>query len=305
MDLELRGWVMLGSTVVMIGVVAHAIWVRWRGQRDLALDIEPVPTAAEGRQVDDLDLLRAELPNGGSRPVPRARQPVAEQGVPVLVAPVTRRGRSDSRAGRPRELPSVGGDDVERSIDVSAPGAGQPAQAPSAVAHAAAAAVPAATAAARQPAPRATNGQAAKAPEVIVINVMSRRVDDDGFPGRRLLDVVTARGLRFGDMNIFHRFVDGRPSTANKAFSMACAVKPGTFDLSTLDETSVPGVSLFLQLENVADPLPVFEDMLEVARHIASELDGDLFDERRSAMTAQTIEHLRERIRDYTRRNGR
>ena len=39
--------------------------------------------------------------------------------------------------------------------------------------------------------------------------------------------------------------------------------------------------------------------MLEVAQQVRGALDGELKDDHRSIMTAQTIEHYRQRIRDF------
>ncbi|WP_288453085.1 cell division protein ZipA C-terminal FtsZ-binding domain-containing protein, partial [uncultured Microbacterium sp.] len=50
--------------------------------------------------------------------------------------------------------------------------------------------------------------------------------------GPALVETVTHYGLRYGDMNIFHHYDE---ATGQPAFSMASAVEPGTFDLSTLD----------------------------------------------------------------------
>ncbi|MBT7227784.1 MAG: hypothetical protein HN872_14420, partial [Gammaproteobacteria bacterium] len=42
-----------------------------------------------------------------------------------------------------------------------------------------------------------------------------------------------------------------------------------------------------------------FEQMLGVAQDIRDTLDGDLKDDHRNGMTAQTIEHYRQRVRDF------
>ena len=42
--------------------------------------------------------------------------------------------------------------------------------------------------------------------------------------------------------------------------------------------------------------------MIAAARKLAQELNGELKDEQRSVMTAQTIEHYRQRIIDFERR---
>ncbi len=41
--------------------------------------------------------------------------------------------------------------------------------------------------------------------------------------------------------------------------------------------------------------------MIAAARKLAKELDGDLKDDHRSVLTAQTIEHYRQRIADFER----
>ncbi len=134
--------------------------------------------------------------------------------------------------------------------------------------------------------------------EVLIVNVMSRH---EFFQGEALLDILLACGLRFGDMNIFHRHSDGKGG-GELLFSLANIVKPGTFDLDTMDEFSTPGVSLFMTLPLKADSLQSFELMLDAARRIAEGLNGELKDENRSVMTRQTIEHCRERIREFERR---
>jgi cell division protein ZipA len=166
---------------------------------------------------------------------------------------------------------------------------------------------PARTASAKSgPAPKAGSAKSAPAkaeplgpPEdVIVINVLCRR--DEVADGPTLVETITDHGLRFGDMNIFHRV---SPSDRGRTdFSLASAVEPGTFDLGALEDFSTPGVTLFMQLPGPAQPLEAFEDMVSIARGIASRIGADLKDERHSVMTAQTIEHCRQRIRDFTRR---
>jgi hypothetical protein len=76
----------------------------------------------------------------------------------------------------------------------------------------------------------------------------------------------------------------------------------GTFDLAAMEEMETPGVTLFMQLPGPEQPLDAFEDMLAVARDLAAEMGADLKDEQHSVMTPQTIEHCRQRIREFTRR---
>lgn len=149
------------------------------------------------------------------------------------------------------------------------------------------------------PAQPVTERQAAEPEEVLIINVMAVR--GENFRGDELLDILLKCGMRFGDMDIFHRYSDSKGDGA-LLFSMANMVKPGTFDLDAMDEFDTPGVSLFMTLPLKADSMQSFELMADTARTIAETLGGELKDEQRSVMTRQTIEHCRERIRDFERR---
>lgn len=132
--------------------------------------------------------------------------------------------------------------------------------------------------------------------EVLVVNVMSR--DGEMFRGSALLQVLTSAGLKHGDMNIFHRHL-GNDSRGPIVFSVANILNPGTFDLQAMSSFRTPGVSLFLAMPAVISNREAFEDMLRTAQQLRSALDGELRDDRRSVMTAQTIEHYRQRIQDF------
>jgi cell division protein ZipA len=83
-------------------------------------------------------------------------------------------------------------------------------------------------------------------------------------------------------------------------YSVANAVKPGTFDLNKMESFHTPGITLFLALPSPGGkPMEAFDAMLLTARAIAEQLNGELRDENRSVMMGQTIEHCRQRIRDF------
>ena len=135
--------------------------------------------------------------------------------------------------------------------------------------------------------------------EVLIINIMSPK--GDVFNGSDLLDIVLKCGLRYGSMDIFHRYSDTKGEGA-LLFSMANMVRPGTFDLDAMEEFTTPGVSLFMTLPIDADSMQSFDLMVETAQAISQTLQGELKDEQRSAMTKQTLEHSRQRIRDFERK---
>jgi cell division protein ZipA len=99
-------------------------------------------------------------------------------------------------------------------------------------------------------------------------------------------------------MSIFHK----RLSNAAQGpiiFSIANILNPGTFDLNNMEAFTTLGVSLFLPLPSPINNIDAFEQMLEVAQQIRDALGGELKDDQRNGMTAQTIEHYRQRILDF------
>jgi cell division protein ZipA len=135
--------------------------------------------------------------------------------------------------------------------------------------------------------------------EVLVINVIAR--DEEGFKGPALLQNILESGLRFGEMDIFHRH-ESMAGNGEVLFSMANALKPGTFDLDDIEGFSTRAVSFFLGLPGPRHPKQAFDVMVSAARKLAHELNGELKDDQRSVLTAQTIEHYRQRIVEYERK---
>lgn len=133
--------------------------------------------------------------------------------------------------------------------------------------------------------------------EVLVVHVMAK---DKLLRGTELLDTVLQCGMRYGHMDIFHRYASSKGEGAH-LFSMANMVKPGTFDLEAMEQFETPGVSFFMTLPIDADSMQSFDLMIDTARTLAGTLGGELKDDQRSVMTKQTLEHCRERIRDYER----
>ncbi len=138
-----------------------------------------------------------------------------------------------------------------------------------------------------------------QAEEVLVISVICR--DTAGFKGPALLQNILESGLRFGEMDIFHRH-ESMAGNGEVLFSMANAVKPGVFDLDDIDHFSTPAVSFFLGLPGPRHPKQAFDVMVAAARKLSQELNGELKDDQRSVLTAQTIEHYRQRIVEFERR---
>ncbi|HCH32615.1 MAG TPA: cell division protein ZipA [Oceanospirillaceae bacterium] len=135
-----------------------------------------------------------------------------------------------------------------------------------------------------------------------VISILVTANDSQGLYGAQLRKLVEACGLVHGEMGIFHRFEDGL-RLGKTQFSMANMMEPGTFDLQQMDHIHTPGVVFFLGLPTAQDSMKAFDFMLETAQCLASNLGGEVRDDQRSVMRPQTIEHCRQQIRDFERRN--
>ncbi|MFB3106573.1 MAG: cell division protein ZipA, partial [Pseudomonadales bacterium] len=119
------------------------------------------------------------------------------------------------------------------------------------------------------------------------------------YTGDELFTVLKSKGLKFGEMNIFHRV---EPLTKAVHYSVANLVEPGTFDMAEMESLRSPGLCLFMQLPGPDQPAQMFENMLGVAREVTTHLGGELKDEQHNVMTPQTVEHYRQRIVDFSRR---
>lgn len=137
------------------------------------------------------------------------------------------------------------------------------------------------------------------ASEVIVINILAR--GGEFFAGDQLLQALLGCDLRYGDMSIFHRYANA-DGTGKIIFSVANGVKPGTFSIDELENTQTPALGMFMGLPGPEKPLQAFAMMEETARRLALDLGGEMKDEQLSVMTQQTLEHYRQRIRDYERK---
>ncbi len=138
-----------------------------------------------------------------------------------------------------------------------------------------------------------------EAREVIVINILARSGEE--FTGTALKKLFEACGLEHGDMDIYHRHEEA-DTTSPVQFSVANAVEPGTFKPADIPGLKTPGISFFMSLPGPSKPLQAFDFMLETAQAVVRNLGGELKDERRSVMTPQTIEHCRQRIREFERK---
>lgn len=302
----MREWLTVIIVLLIVGIVLDGIR-RVRAARSERIQMAKEMPDADG--LGDDDISGSEFPSGGAR--------IAGYRHPEDVASIhdnlkSSYANSKRTAGlKPREEPapvlmdsadsheplepSIGSlDDLDDDVAVVAPVRKVAAERPVVKAQPAAKAE---STVKTQAKPQAQN--LAPPEEVIVINVMAP--EGTYFEGAALLEVLTAQNLRFGDMDIFHRHAEDDGS-GEVLFSLANIVKPGTFDLGSMDEFATPGVSLFLMLPLKGDSVAAFGLMARTVKAIASALGGEIKDENRSVMTQQTFEHCRQRVLEFERK---
>ena len=134
---------------------------------------------------------------------------------------------------------------------------------------------------------------------VFILYVVARA--EEGFSGTDILETLLACDLRFGDMDFFHRHerASGRGPIE---FSVANMMKPGVFEIDNMEPLQTRGLMFFVTLPGPADMLKAFDYMYETVKVVAKQLDGDVQDETRSVVTRQSLEHMRQQIRELERR---
>ncbi|MGK0499885.1 MAG: cell division protein ZipA [Oceanicoccus sp.] len=277
MEMGIRDWMIIIGVLLIFAVLLDG-FRRMRNERrgKIRMSLNKQFINADGGDDD----FRSELPNGGARVVGRGLEqdeilpPLGEslsaaeldldQSVPILMDSV-----EDLDVPSEDEIPDV----------LMHPASDMPVSAEPANTH---------------------KGSVGKdQEEVVVINVIAPK--GQPFKGPDLLHILLACDLRFGDMNIFHRHEQANGGGAIQ-FSMANSVEPGFFDLDAIDDFTTPGVCFFMSVPGPQEPIKAFEFMVETAQCLVTNLSADLLDESRSAMTNQTLEHCRQRLLDFERR---
>lgn len=339
MDFDLRQWLLILGPVFIVGVLLHGYLRVRAGQNDIKMKLDKsfLSTPGEEHKVDDLSLLKAELPNGGARiietiysnkdsnkdsnapvlmesvdmPTIRAADPALE--IEALLEPETpfpvnpdavkgvEEARSSNTAKAAEQNPNIAkappaqktklepsaGLNKEPSADRNKEPSAGLFKKPSAAQNKEPSAEPAES----NKEPPSTD-QPTTPEKFVVINVLAL---GEEFAGQRLLEILVESGMTFGEMDIFHKL----DSAGEPSFSLASAVEPGFFNMSTIDTFSTPGITMFMRVHELSEPLVVLDELLEVAESIAHELGGEIRDETRSVLTPQTVEYCRQSIREF------
>ena len=117
--------------------------------------------------------------------------------------------------------------------------------------------------------------------------------------GQDLLALVDKYGLRFGAMNMFHRY-EQKEGTGILWFSMMGITDNGIapFDPHSVATNTYNGMVLFLSLPHPR-ALVSFDSMMSIAYMMANDLDAMMLDENNEPITPEYKQQLRNYVRDY------
>ena len=286
--MDMKIFILVCGAVLIAAVIVHGLWVVRRSRRN-PLKMELVENE-NSKAFDEMELLRGELPNGG------ARIAVNSERTPVQATMALQKEEDlidDSELVTENQAML---DDEVRDGSVV------PGESPI-VAEATPSRLRRTRQEVRQEAEKthgASEGSATLELEDLTDLVVVSVMDSDGerWNGSKVLEVLLRHGLKYGDMNTFHR-VD---AAGDMQFSVANAVEPGSFDLADIKAMATPGVTMFLKITGPNDPLSAYDDMLAVAKDTAETLGGELRDEHMNLITSQVVEHYRQLIIEFARK---
>lgn len=117
--------------------------------------------------------------------------------------------------------------------------------------------------------------------------------------GKTVLKIVREHGLKYGEMNMFHRYEDEN-GMGYLWFSMMGVDEEGVqaFDLLSLAESRFSGILLFLSLPHIY-ALRGFDSMKSVAKIIADDLDADIYHESGYLLDESEFNKLRAYAANY------
>ena len=153
-----------------------------------------------------------------------------------------------------------------------------------------------------EPVDDAQNGPLINAKDNINITILPHQYRDRPVAvirGRDLLTLIDKYGLRYGAMNMFHRY-EQKDGTGMLWFSMMGITDSGIapFDPHSVATNTYNGVVVFLSLPH-PQALRSFDSMMSIAYMMASDLDAIMLDEENERITPEYKQQLRNQVRDY------
>lgn len=135
--------------------------------------------------------------------------------------------------------------------------------------------------------------------QVFILHVAS--ADGRFFDGPDVHIVLQDEDLKFGLNDIYHRVTETN-GVPESVFGVANMLKPGTLDPVDQDHLATPGLTFFLVLPGPIEGAPAMREMMEVTNRVAQRLGGEVLDDKRALLKAQTAQYMLDQITELDRR---
>lgn len=129
----------------------------------------------------------------------------------------------------------------------------------------------------------------------VIASVSVLPISVNGFPGRAVASAAARFGLEFGARKIFH-FKNNQGAGMRHLFSMANLFEPGTFDIARLESQVVRGLTLFMHVPGLVQPVRAFEKMAETGRRLCEVLGGKLVDQDQRPLLPEGVAVIKAQI---------
>ena len=135
-----------------------------------------------------------------------------------------------------------------------------------------------------------------KPQEVLLLYI--DKADGEAMSGAKLLPLLLTLGLKFGEMDFFHRY-ERSSGQGDILFSLVNMYNPGSFDIDNMEQMSTRGLTIFMTLPNAGEPLQTFNMMHNAAKKIADEFGAQVLDAKRRPIDISIIRSYVEKIRKF------
>lgn len=128
-------------------------------------------------------------------------------------------------------------------------------------------------------------------PRLIQLSIVANT--EHGFNGADLDAVFNIVGLEYANsLHIYERLDMER----RVDYCVGSMVNPGTFPSNDLETFYTPGVTFYMQPQELPDALSVFNDLIRTINLVVTELDGIVWDATRTPLTEITLKALRKSL---------
>lgn len=138
----------------------------------------------------------------------------------------------------------------------------------------------------------------------LVVSLILKADENALYRGKDFMPLILSQGLRHGEFGIFHRHSGASGKPGPVMYSVANAIKPGTFDLKNIEVFETPAFAFFVSMPGPSEPVAAFEGMVKTIRLLKKELGGQILDDTKSVYTEQTYQHQLDMIREYVAKSS-